>query len=383
MINGGAFVLPFIHDYHAGQHERAADGGRARQAGRADHPRPHARRHRGRVLCPRRRRPPKRSSIAAATLGRRTMEPEQLHELLVRQVRLGAALRRRRDDDGGDARAARRLCRARQGARGRGAGPERPRARVGRASPSSTRPTWSIFNPSNRFDAEGLTRLTEDIEAAQTAQRHRAGHDDRDPHPEPRGREAGARDRARERDARLDQQREVEMRRALQRAEVARERALRETEAEQAQIAAREDDREGAHRQRAGDQPRRASPRSARPGSARSSARARSRRRRSRRARRSRRRGSPTSARSNRPHRLRARGAPARDRAHADRRGSRDRGARSDREGAHPAGRVVTEARIANEEETRRPRDRAHPRGRRSRDRGARGDRKGRASRRP
>ena len=30
VIDGGAFVLPFIHDYHARQHERAADGGRAR-----------------------------------------------------------------------------------------------------------------------------------------------------------------------------------------------------------------------------------------------------------------------------------------------------------------------------------------------------------------
>jgi len=29
---------------------------------------------------------------------------------------------------------------------------------------ASTRPTWSFFNPSNAFDAEGLTRLTEEIE---------------------------------------------------------------------------------------------------------------------------------------------------------------------------------------------------------------------------
>jgi uncharacterized membrane protein YqiK len=39
---------------------------------------------------------------------------------------------------------------------------------------------------------------------------------------------------------RLSQQRDIEVRRAVQRAEVARERALRETEAEQAQISARE-----------------------------------------------------------------------------------------------------------------------------------------------
>ena len=35
---------------HAGEHERAADGDRAREGGRADHQGPHARRHRGRVL---------------------------------------------------------------------------------------------------------------------------------------------------------------------------------------------------------------------------------------------------------------------------------------------------------------------------------------------
>ena len=43
-----------------------------------------------------------------------------------------------------------------------------------------------FFNPSNRFDAEGLTKLIEDIEsAAQAAQRHRARMDDSDPQPQP------------------------------------------------------------------------------------------------------------------------------------------------------------------------------------------------------
>ena len=48
--------------------------------------------------------------------------------------------------------------------------------------------------------------------------------------------------------ARLEQEREVEIRRAVQRAELARERALREQEAEQAQIVAARGDREDAHR---------------------------------------------------------------------------------------------------------------------------------------
>ena len=61
--------------------------------------------------------PPTREAvtIAAATLGRRTMNVAELDALLVRQIRLGAALRCLRDDNGGNARAARRIRRPRQG----------------------------------------------------------------------------------------------------------------------------------------------------------------------------------------------------------------------------------------------------------------------------
>ena len=55
-----------------------------------------------------------------------------------------------------------------------------------------------FFNPSNAFDAEGLTRLTEtDRDAQEEAQRHRAGHDDPDPQQEPGDRAAVARHRPR------------------------------------------------------------------------------------------------------------------------------------------------------------------------------------------
>ena len=60
--------------------------------------------------------------------------------------------------------------------------------------------SMEFFDPSNAFDAEGLTRLTEQIERRKKhAQRHRAGHDDPDPQQEPGYRAAGARHRPRAR----------------------------------------------------------------------------------------------------------------------------------------------------------------------------------------
>ncbi len=71
VINGGAFVLPFIHDYTPVNMNVLPMGDHAGEAGRGDHPRPHARRHRGRFLRPRAgrrgkrsRSPPRRSAAA-------------------------------------------------------------------------------------------------------------------------------------------------------------------------------------------------------------------------------------------------------------------------------------------------------------------------------
>ena len=98
------------------------------------------------------------------------------------------------------------------------------------------------FNPSNRFDAEGLTHLIEQIE-----DRRKTRNDiEQDSMIRIRSRNLEAEkqslDIERESElARLEQQRDVEVRRAVQRAEIARERAMRDTEAEQAQINAREE----------------------------------------------------------------------------------------------------------------------------------------------
>jgi uncharacterized membrane protein YqiK len=98
-----------------------------------------------------------------------------------------------------------------------------------------------FFNPSNAFDAEGLTRLTEEIE-----RRKKIRNDiEQDTMIQIRNKNLEAEKLSLDIDrdseyARLAQERELEIRRATQRAEVAREKAGREREAEQAQIEAHE-----------------------------------------------------------------------------------------------------------------------------------------------
>ena len=98
-----------------------------------------------------------------------------------------------------------------------------------------------FFNPSNAFDAEGLTRLTETIET-----RKKQRNDiEQDTMIQIRNKNLDTERQALDIDrdleyARLEQQRELEVTRAGQRADVAREKALKEQEAERAQIQARE-----------------------------------------------------------------------------------------------------------------------------------------------
>ena len=103
VINGGAFVLSVHSRDHAGQHERAAHAGRAQPRRRAHHQGPHARRHRIAEFYV--RVPPTREAvtIAAATLGRRTMNVAELDALLSGKFVSRAALGRLRNDHGGDA----------------------------------------------------------------------------------------------------------------------------------------------------------------------------------------------------------------------------------------------------------------------------------------
>ena len=93
------------------------------------------------------------------------------------------------------------------------------------------------FNANNAFDAEGLTKLTEQIELRKKA-RNDIEQDTR-VQIETKNLEADKKSLEIGRDkefARLEQEREVEMRRAAQMAEVAREQAVRHQESEQARI---------------------------------------------------------------------------------------------------------------------------------------------------
>src|SRR5690606_5789374 len=95
--------------------------------------------------------------------------------------------------------------------------------------------------PSNAFDAEGLTRLTEQIERRKKIRndieqdtmiqiRNKNLDTERQSLDIERGLE----------NARLSQERDIEVQRAMQRSERVRERAEREMEGERAQIGARE-----------------------------------------------------------------------------------------------------------------------------------------------
>jgi len=98
-----------------------------------------------------------------------------------------------------------------------------------------------FFNPSNAFDAEGLTRLTEQIE-----RRKKIRNDiEQDTMIQIRNKNLDTEKQALNIDreleyARLAQEQELEMQRAGQRAAVATEKAAKELEAERAQINARE-----------------------------------------------------------------------------------------------------------------------------------------------
>src|SRR6201988_5450119 len=239
VINGGAFVLPFIHDYtpvnmNVLQMEivrEKADALITKDRMRVDIE----------AEFYVRVKPTREAvSIAAATLGRRTMEQERLHALLngkfvsaLRSVASEMTMEEMHEQRGDYATRVKHS--AAEGLAQNGLELESV------AITDLDQTDLEYFNPSNRFDAEGLTRLMEDIEARRKL-RNDIEQDSMIKIP-PRNLEAERQALEIEREsetARLEQERDIEMRRALQRTEVARERALRETEAEQAQITARE-----------------------------------------------------------------------------------------------------------------------------------------------
>ena len=98
-----------------------------------------------------------------------------------------------------------------------------------------------FFNPSNAFDAEGLTRLTEQIE-----RRKKIRNDiEQDTMIQIRNKNLDTEKQSLEierdlENARLAQERDIEIQRATQRSQLVRERAEREMDGERAQISARE-----------------------------------------------------------------------------------------------------------------------------------------------
>ncbi|MEM7410027.1 MAG: flotillin family protein [Myxococcota bacterium] len=99
-----------------------------------------------------------------------------------------------------------------------------------------------FFNPNNAFDAEGLTRLTEEIEARR--KKRNDIEQDTEVAVEQKNLEAERQKLEVKRDkeyAVLEQQREVEVRRAQQSAQIAQEQAAQKRHAEEADIAAHQE----------------------------------------------------------------------------------------------------------------------------------------------
>jgi uncharacterized membrane protein YqiK len=239
VLDGGAFVLPIVHDVipvNMNTLRLEVSRGRDKALITKD-------RMRVDVIAEfyvRVAAAPVAVAAAAQTLGLRTMEPAQLKELVegkfVDALRTAAAemtmeelhekrglyVKRVRDTVAED------LTKN---------GLELEAASLTQLDQTS----MEYFNPSNAFDAEGLTRLTEQIE-----HRKKQRNDvEQDTLIAIRNKNLEAEklsltiDKESEH-ARLSQQRDVEMARAKQRADVAAERAAREQDAEGAQIAAKQ-----------------------------------------------------------------------------------------------------------------------------------------------
>ena len=239
VLDGGAFVLPIVHDVipvNMNTLRLEVSRGRDKALITKD-------RMRVDVIAEfyvRVAAHPDAVAAAAQTLGLRTMEPEQLKELV--EGKFVDALRT----------AAAEMTMEELHEK-RGTYVKRVRESVAEdltkngleleaASLTQLDQTgMEFFNPSNAFDAEGLTRLTEQIEHRKK-QRNDVEQDTliaiRNKNLEA---EKLSLDIDREGEhARLEQQREVEIARARQRAELATERAQREQDAEGAQIAAKQ-----------------------------------------------------------------------------------------------------------------------------------------------
>jgi uncharacterized membrane protein YqiK len=239
VMNGGAFVLPIVHDVipvNMNTLRLEVSRGRDKAIITRD-------RMRVDVIAEfyvRVQASAAAISAAAQTLGQRTMQPELLKELLegkfVDALRTVAAqmtmeeLHERRGDYVRGVRdtVAEDLLQN---------GLELESASLTQLDQTA----MEYFNPSNAFDAEGLTRLTEEIE-----RRKKIRNDiEQDTLIQIRNKNLEAEKLSLEIEresehARLQQERELEFARALQRADLTRERAEKQQLAERAEITARE-----------------------------------------------------------------------------------------------------------------------------------------------
>jgi uncharacterized membrane protein YqiK len=183
---------------------------------------------------------PQLVAAAAQTLGRRTFQPDGLRDILegkfagaMRTIAAQMTLEEMHEERNDYVSAVRAMASESLAANGL------ELESVALVDLDQTR--LEFFDPSNAFDAEGLTLLTQSIEN----RRKMRNSIEQETLVAIRTQNLEAQRQVLDIDreseyARLNQEREVEVRRASQRTELARERALREQESEQAQMAARE-----------------------------------------------------------------------------------------------------------------------------------------------
>lgn len=238
VMNGGAFVLPIVHEViPVNMNTLRLEVRRGRDAALITKDR-----MRVDVVAEFYVRVQAASSAiasAAQTLGRRTMQPESLRELLegkfvdaLRSCAAATTMEHMHERRGEYVKQVRQAV-----------AEDLLKNGLELESVSLTgldQTNMEFFNPSNAFDAEGLTRLTEEIE-----RRKKIRNDiEQDTLIQIRNKNLEAErvqlDIDRESEyARLRQENEVETRRAAQQADLARERAVREREAEEARISSR------------------------------------------------------------------------------------------------------------------------------------------------
>jgi uncharacterized membrane protein YqiK len=239
VMNGGAFVLPIVHDViPVNMNTLRLEVSRGRDKALIT-------RDRMRVdiiaeFYVRVQAATEAISNAAQTLGQRTMQPDLLKELLegkfvdaLRTVAAELTMEELHEKRGEYVRRVRETV-AENLLRN---GLELESASLTQLDQTA----MEYFNPSNAFDAEGLTRLTEQIE-----RRKKIRNDiEQDTMIQIRNKNLETDKLALEIDrdtenAKLQQERAIEIARATQRSELARERAAHQQTAERAEIAARE-----------------------------------------------------------------------------------------------------------------------------------------------